>query len=53
MHDGNWHVTPLNDSAPHRESIECWCRPTPATDEPRVLVHHSADGRELTEGDAR
>jgi len=43
-----WHVVPVNDSAPHRD-IDCWCEPTPSREEPRVLVHHSADGRELVE----
>ncbi len=42
-----FHVIPTNDSAPHRDSLECWCHPTPDSEEPRVIVHRSADGREL------
>jgi hypothetical protein len=42
------HVMPEHDSAPHRAATDCWCGPTPEPDEPRVWVHHSADGREIT-----
>ena len=43
------HVMPVDDSAEHRDSMDCWCHPTPDAEEPRVIVHHSADGRELSE----
>lgn len=42
----NIHVMPVNDLREHVDSPDCWCKPTPAEDEPRVLVHHSMDGRE-------
>ena len=41
------HVHPLNDSAVHDLEDTCWCGPAI---EGNVAIHHSADGRELTEG---
>lgn len=43
------HVMPVDDTAPHRDTVDCWCNPTPDEEEPLVIVHHSADGRELAE----
>lgn len=53
------HVLPINDLRVHEETRTCWCEPTPirglATDRmpngrhDTVIVHHSADGRELVE----
>lgn len=53
------HVYPVNDLREHEQTRECWCQPTPirglATDrlphgrDDIVVVHHSADGRELVE----
>ena len=40
------HVHPLNDSAFHDLEWNCWCCPTIEGD---VVIHHSADGRELSE----
>jgi hypothetical protein len=41
------HVIPINDSAPHRDDgTPCWCQPR---EETGVVIHHSADGRELIE----
>jgi hypothetical protein len=54
------HVSPVNDSAPHESSPECWCRPEELSlDRPgftlegqaKLWVHHSADGRELAEAE--
>ena len=50
-HLGDVHILPLGDLYIHRETRECWCRPT-LTQEPDasvVITHHSADGRELVE----
>jgi hypothetical protein len=44
------HVTPVGDLIPHVDRRDCWCQPTPDADEPRVVVHHSADEREQWEG---
>jgi hypothetical protein len=43
---GDQHIIPRDDLAPHIESRACPCRPTPDPDEPRVIIHHSADMRE-------
>jgi hypothetical protein len=43
------HVTPLNDLREHEDSAQCWCKPTPDEECPRVLVHHALDGREAFE----
>lgn len=45
------HVTPLGDLQPHCDSRYCWCKPQ-VEQEPgqsAVVVHQSADGRELVE----
>ena len=48
-----YHVVPLHDLLEHVERVDCWCGPTVSTDlgYARVLVHHSADGRERREPD--
>jgi hypothetical protein len=48
------HVYPVDDAIPHdTESRGCWCQPTLDEECDTVLViHHSADGRELDESDA-
>ncbi len=45
------HVYPLNDEREHvTEGTMCWCDPRLITDEPElIVVHNSADGRELIE----
>ena len=51
------HVLPINDLRVHAEhGADCWCEPrvldegVDAAGEPaRVIVHHSADGRERWE----
>lgn len=43
------HVKPINDQVPHTDSIHCGCYPTRDWMQPRVVVHHSADGRERVE----
>jgi hypothetical protein len=40
------HVLPINDARPHRESVDCECRPRV---EGRVCIHNSWDGREIAE----
>lgn len=44
------HVIPINDAIEHEESRQCWCKPT-FNEEDDLLIHHSADGRELQEPD--
>jgi hypothetical protein len=48
----NWHVYPINDLVEHiSEGDGCACGPTPRLEgEAWIYVHHSIDGRELTEG---
>lgn len=41
------HVVPIRDLVPHAESDACWCQPQiERVHDQRVIVHHSADGRE-------
>ena len=45
------HVMPKEDIRVHVQTRDCWCCPT-LIREPRreaVVIHHSADGRELVE----
>ena len=45
------HVMPENDLREHEQTRTCWCQPQ-LTQEPGadvVVIHHSADGRELVE----
>ena len=52
------HVTPINDRREHTDNgADCWCEPRvldhgvgDAGNPARVIVHHSADGRERHEG---
>ena len=39
-------VWPMNDWREHTLGRECWCKPTPATDDDSILVHNSMDRRE-------
>ena len=52
------HITPINDLREHEYTTTCWCQPS--VEEPlcvkwkpltwgRLVIHHSADGRELVE----
>lgn len=43
------HVIPENDLQVHIESDQCWCHPFRDLKERRVVVHNSADGREIEE----
>ena len=47
------HVLPENDLREHIESRACWCHPNahydPLMEQPAVVVHNAADGRELVE----
>jgi hypothetical protein len=45
------HVYPVNDTREHElEGTCCWCEPHVDWDQPEaVVVHNSADGRELRE----
>lgn len=44
--DDQRHVIPRNDSKQH-SSFDCWCSPTKDAEDEGVLIHHSADRREL------
>ena len=47
MSEGLYHVSPEGDLMPHvLVGVGCWCKPDVADG---VVVHHSADGRELDE----
>lgn len=49
---GDVHVLPVDDLREHEQSIACWCVPRlERVDESTalVVVHRSADGRELVE----
>lgn len=39
----DFHVLPINDLRPHRDSRECWCKPDET--EPGVWVHKSMEDR--------
>lgn len=48
---GDIHVIPQNDLREHGESRHCWCQPR-VEQQPKqsaIIVHNSADGRELVE----
>jgi len=48
-----WHVLPIEDLRDHDESLRCWCQPRlehiEEVPQARIVVHNSADGRELVE----
>jgi len=51
------HVLPINDLKEHdEESDQCWCNPrveigdSEGLYEMPIIIHNSADGREITEG---
>ncbi len=46
---GEIHVMPIDDMVEHIESPSCPCGPSEDTQEPRVMIHHSADRREDVE----
>lgn len=49
---GDFHILPINDIKEHVESFDCWCDPVIKNDlPPYVVVHNSADRRELFEPD--
>jgi hypothetical protein len=50
---GYVHIIPARDLCPHAEAGDCWCLPSPDVVEPRVLIHHAADGREVVEAQIR
>lgn len=47
------HVLPIDDLREHEETRACWCHPTleevDGDPDAVVVVHNSADGRELVE----
>lgn len=46
----NLHVVPVDDLIEHETDEDCVCSPTPRFGEGGpVYVHHSLDGREVTE----
>lgn len=54
----DYHVTPVDDLQKHELTRTCWCRPKIETSDPEtgipypegaLVVHNSADGRELVE----
>jgi hypothetical protein len=51
MSDDNMHVYPVDDLVLHVMSKECWCIPDiiVSPDGVAIVVHNSADGRELEE----
>lgn len=45
-----YHILPVDDHEPHKESIECKCNPSIENyPEGQIIVHNSFDGRELFE----
>lgn len=44
------HVYPVGDIKEHLMSCNCWCKPSAHESEPDVIVHNSADSRELFDG---
>lgn len=50
----DWHVYPVNDAIEHERTGEgCVCIPDAKLHgDAWIMVHHSLDGRELTEGAA-
>lgn len=44
------HIVPLNDLREHETSCDCWCKPVPDEEDATIVVHNSADHRELCEG---
>lgn len=48
--DGAVHVLPVADIREHVESDDCWCEPRIEGETwPFLVIHHSADRREVTE----
>ncbi len=43
------HVLPINDEREHEESTTCWCNPRIETEGELLVIHNSADCRELIE----
>lgn len=43
-----WHIIPMDDDKEHQVSLECWCCPE-LDEEDNLIIHNSADGRELFE----
>lgn len=40
------HVIPTNDTFPHNEAKDCWCKPVISEMHDDVLIHNSYDERE-------
>jgi len=47
------HIIPVGDVRAHELTIHCWCWPKPDDEEPLIMIHNSADGREQYEGGYR
>lgn len=47
------HIIPLGDLREHELTTHCWCEPTRDDEEPIILMHHAADGRERYEDGTR
>ncbi len=47
------HIVPIQDTRGHTMSHDCWCSPQRDADDPTVLVHSSADQREMYESGER
>ncbi len=50
----DFHILPIDDLRTHDETRECWCQPRVELAEiaetvNAVVIHNSADGRELVE----
>jgi len=47
--DDTVEIVPLRDIREHFFGMKCWCQPRRDEKDPSVIVHNSADGRELYE----
>lgn len=47
------HIIPIGDLKEHELTVHCWCCPTEDDEEPSILLHHAADGRESYEDGTR
>ncbi len=47
--DGEFHIVPTLDTREHLAEIDCWCCPLRDTDDKTLIIHNSADKRELHE----
>ena len=44
--DRDVHVIPIDDEIPHVHDDTCPCRPSRDEQQPGIVIHHAADGRE-------